>query len=286
MNFNLKIAYQGIKGAFSYLAALKRFGEDASYVGLPNFSAVFASVEKGESDFAVIPYENSLIGTIYENCDLMAQTSLNICGEHSLRIEHSLLVHPEVEKIEKIRKISSHIKALKQCKNFFTKHPWITQIIHEDTAGAARDVARLKQPECGAIAHASCASIYGLRVLESNIEDHKNNYTRFLYLSKKDTSQDFSGNKAMVLFVLKHAPKTLHTLLAVIAERNVNIRKIEARPHRGSAQPFEYLFYLDLEWDQKENSEESINEIFWEMKKITEQFHCLGIYQAEQLWHR
>ena len=276
----MKIAYQGVRGAFSWLAGMQQFGTQASYTGFNNFPALFEAVEKGAADFAVIPFENSLIGTIYENCDLLAAADLIICAELYLRIEHSLLILPEVMDLKQIEKAYSHIKALDQCKRFFTKHSWITPVVHEDTAGAARHVGELKQPQLAAIAHASCAELYGLKVLKSNIEDDKQNYTRFIFVKKNKPLEEKSQfNKASVLFVLKNRPGELSRVLELIARKNVNLSKIVSRPIVGK--PFEYIFYADLVWEREKDSRESILELLSQIGENSEQFRCLGIYEGK-----
>jgi prephenate dehydratase len=288
MNKNLNVVYQGVKGAFSYLAGREQFGASAHCVGLRTFAELFESVENGSAHVAVIPYENSLIGTIYENCDLLSRSHLKILAERYLRIEHSLLALPEVREIAQISNVLSHIKALDQCRRFFGDYPGISPIVYEDTAGAAMEIAARQQPEYGAIAHEACASLYGLQVLKRNIQDHVHNYTRFIFVGKEHARLDLAAseteNKTTVSFVLKNRPKELYQLLGLVAHKNVNMTKIESRPILGV--PFEYRFTLDLVWKPEENSLSDIAQLLTEMRKQTEQFHCFGLYQQGQLWEK
>ncbi|MBA2727324.1 MAG: hypothetical protein H0U49_04025 [Parachlamydiaceae bacterium] len=149
------IAYQGIKGAFSYITALRAFGEDNSFIGLSTFKEVFERLDSGKSDYVMIPIENSLIGSIYENYDLMNSHEMQIIAEHYTKIEHCLLTIPSPQKGETLRnitKVLSHPKALEQCTSFFKDHPWIEAVAYMDTAAAAAEVATKGDPTCGAIA--------------------------------------------------------------------------------------------------------------------------------------
>ena len=271
----MKIAYQGVQGAFSWQAGIQQFGAQASYIGLRSFKELFKAVENGTADFAVVPYENSLIGTIYENCNLLAAADLEIVAESYLRIEHSLLVLPEVTDLKQIEKVYSHPKALEQCRHFFASHPWIVPVVHEDTAGAAQEIATQQK---GAIAHAGCAALYGLNVLLANIEDDKKNYTRFIFVRKKGIEQE-EWDKATVFFELKNRPGDLHRVLGLIAEKQVNVTQIVSRPIVGK--PFEYTFYIDLQWNQTLTNHAAFLELLARLRENTEQFRCLGIYEGK-----
>lgn len=247
------IAYQGVKGAFSYMTAVNEFGENNIFLGLPTFHDVFESVENGQADMAVIPIENSLIGSIYENYDLLNHYEMQIVGEHFTKIEHCLLGISKVSK--NIKKVISHPKALAQCSHFFQSHPWIEAVVHMDTAAAAAEVALHRDPTIAAIASAFAGKLYRLEILEKGIEDDSNNYTRFVAVTKT-ANNDIKVDKCSLLLKLKNTPGSLMEVLKLFAEREINLTKIESRPLRGTF--FEYLFYLDIEFDEKERVEDAL----------------------------
>jgi prephenate dehydratase len=258
-----KIVYQGIAGSFSHLTALRLFGSNCQIEGLPTFRAVYEAVENCDADQALMPIENTLAGTIYETIDLLKEGSLQIVGETQARIQHSLLGKRK-SSIQEIRKVFSHPKALAQCERFFFEHPWMEATAHYDTAGAAADVAEGNHPSQAAIAHATAAEIYGLEILAQGIEDHRENYTRFFLLSREGSE----GNRCSLCFTIDHRPGSLADILALFAQRQINLTYIVSRPWIGK--PFEYLFYVDLEGPHPA--------VFDELKKKTKSLKILGCY--------
>ncbi|MGB7978354.1 MAG: prephenate dehydratase domain-containing protein [Chlamydiales bacterium] len=234
----MKIAYQGIEGSFSHRTLAQMPGVK---IGMATFSAVYKAVERGDVDLGLLPIENTLAGTIYETIDLLSQGDLNIVGELYTRIEHSLLALPGA----KIKKVLSHPKALAQCVKLFEEHPDWTPVSHYDTAGAAADVARLGDRSLGAIANRAAAAIYGLEIVKEGIQDHKDNYTRFFLISK----QESKGKKGSFCFTIDHQPGKLAEILHLFAKEGINLSYIVSRPIVG--RPFEYLFYVDLEFRGK-----------------------------------
>lgn len=234
------IVYQGLEGSFSYITAKRLFGSSVELVGLPSFREVYEKVLNGNADIALLPIENTLAGTVYETIDLICKGALHIIGVTKTQIQQSLLALPG-SSLQKIRKALSHTKALEQCDEFFVKHPWIEKIPYYDTAGAAAAVAKNKDDNVAAIAHRETGAIYGLNVLEQGIEDHAENFTRFLLLSKEKSR----GNRHSVCFAVEHRPGSLKDLLIEFTEQKANITYIVSRPMYGK--PFEYLFYIEFE---------------------------------------
>lgn len=279
-----RIAYQGVKGAFSYMTALKEFGKENHYIGLQTFKEVFEMLECGQSDYAVIPIENSLIGSIYENDDLLNAYEMQIIGEQFTKIEHCLLTVPNSQEQEEkslmlIRKVLSHPKALDQCSHFFQKHPWIEAIVYLDTAAAAAEIASHGDPTRAAIASASAGELYGLQILKKGIEDDPKNYTRFVTVTKNERCSD-QINKCSLLLQLKHVPGALAEMLKQFAAQAINLTKIESRPIRG--RPFEYLFYVDFEFigRKRKDIEDLLNMLYSSVQKIK----ILGFYKKGTLW--
>ena len=235
-----KVAYQGVKGAFSYLTAKRLFGASCQLKGYPTFKETFESVEKGESEVALLPIENSLAGTIYETIDLLSEGHLHIIGETTTAVDLSLLAPPGAT-LSTILRVFSHEKALMQCSHFFKNHPKIEAVSYYNTAGAAADVAKEKDITTAAIAHEDVAKIYGLETILKGIQDHKENYTRFLLLSQTPST----GQRKALLLKLPHRKGSLAEVLTLLATEGANLTYIVSRPIMG--RPFEYLFYVELE---------------------------------------
>lgn len=279
------IAYQGILGSFSYLTAIKEFGLNHHFLGVKSFRSLFESILSGQADYGVIPIENSLIGSIYENYDLLNCFEAKIVAEHFTKITHCLLSVPlkeinQEECLKKIKKVFSHPKAIEQCSSFFQEHPWIEAIVYQDTASAAEMVSKNGNPKCAAIASAEAGKIYGLDCLKIGIENDPKNYTRFIIITKRDF-QYSDVDKCSLLMKLKHAPGTLKHVLEFFAQSKINLTKIESRPNRGS--PFEYVFYLDFEF--KGHKVLQVQEILNTLEKEVQYLKVLGFYKAGFLWN-
>ncbi len=273
------IAYQGVKGAFSYITALKEFGDENNFIGLQTFKEVFEQVECGQADYAVIPIENSLIGSIYENYDLLNLYEMRIIGEYLTKIEHCLLTLSASCSLKTIKKVLSHPKALEQCSCFFQSHPWIEAVVHMNTAAAAAEIASNSDPAWAAIASASAGELYGLKIFKKGIEDDPGNYTRFVTITKKELPND-QIDKCSLLLQLKHVPGALAEMLKRFADQAINLTKIESRPLRGS--PFEYLFYIDFEFigKKRQDVEDLLNELCYKVLELK----ILGFYKRGNLW--
>lgn len=276
---NQQIAYLGIPGSYSHLAVLQHFGKDAQYIGAKNFREIFSFVEKGEADFGIIPVENSLAGSVYDNYDLLSQHDVSVVGEHFLKINLQLLgvesaMPPDV-RIEHLTKVVSHYKALEQCEGFFAKHAWIKKEPYTDTANAAKFVADQKDPLMAAIASSETAEIYGLKTIKANIHDNPHNYTRFLIIGKKQN--EIAGmNKCSIIFTVLHEPGSLVKALKILSDNAINLIKIESRPIHGK--PFEYLFYVDFGWSKEK--EKDVDSILEQFRNNTQTLKVLGFYEA------
>lgn len=241
------VAFQGERGAFSYLAATKFLGWKINDLPCSTFRDVFEAVKTGKTNFAVIPIENTLHGSVYENYDHLLEYGFPICGETNVRIAHNLIAMPGA-RFRDIRKAFSHPVALNQCRNFFQKYKQIEPISFYDTAGSVKMLAEQNTPGAAAIASESAAAIYRGKILKRNIEDHRQNFTRFFLLAKqtrylrRGTGTD--PWKTSVVFSTENTPGTLFRAMACFALRDLNLTKIESRPLRGK--PWEYLFYVDL----------------------------------------
>jgi prephenate dehydratase len=270
-----KIAYQGVPGAFSHQAALNEFGQQQLCLGIKTFKEIFSLLEAKEVDYALIPLENTLAGSIHENYDHLDQHSAFIIGESYLKIEHCLLGFEENTK--KIKKVLSHQKALEQCQQFFIEHPWIEPVVYFDTAGAAQEVALKNDPFIAAIASEHSGVLYGLKAIKKRIQDHRENYTRFgiVSLEKKEEEE---ANKFSLLVTLPHQPGSLAHLLAEFAKKGINLTKLESRPDRNH--PFEYIFYLDFEIP--DGGIHFAKQFINTLTPMVRRMKILGIYRAKR----
>jgi prephenate dehydratase len=242
------VACYGSEGSFSYLAALSHFGDTATIVCTARFEDVFSLVTEERADAGVIPIENSLAGSVYENYDLLSRYSLTITGEHFLPISHHLLALPtkgDGDRLSMIRRVYSHPKALEQCLSFFRDHPHLEQVAFADTAVAAKHIRDARDPTLAAIASESAAEIYGLHVVRRHLEDDSHNVTRFVVVSREFGELD-KADKCSILFTLQHRPGTLLEVLEILNRDRANLTKIESRPIHGKQ--FEYRFYVDFEF--------------------------------------
>lgn len=253
----LRVAYQGVRGAYSESAAEKAY-PNCEPVPCEQFDTAFEAVEKWLVDRAVLPIENSLGGSIHRNYDLLLRHRLHIVGEVKLAIRHCLLANHGVL-VEDLKRVLSHPQALAQCESTLTGLGLVREAV-DDTAGAAKHVAFHKLKDAGAVASKISASIYGLNILAEDIQDDSDNVTRFLMLAREPIIPGIDKPfKTSIVFSLEEGPGMLFKALAVFAMRNVNLTKIESRPLQKQTLPtlddgtngfpkyFPYLFYVDFE---------------------------------------
>lgn len=236
------VAFQGEPGAFSEEAALEFFGRSVTACPCSSFDEVFLSVAEERTRFGIVPVENSSEGSISRVYDLFLDHDVRVCGETALRIIHCLIAHPGAS-LGDIRRVYSHPQALGQCREFLA-HLNCELVPAYDTAGSVKMVSEERAGDVAAVAGARAAELYGMKIVATGIEDNRNNYTRFFILSKRDVPPS-GEDKTSIVFSVRHEPGALYAALRVLAERGVNLTKIESRPTRQ--QPWEYNFYLDFE---------------------------------------
>jgi prephenate dehydratase len=240
---SLRVAFQGERGAFSEQAARGLLGESIHVVPRPTFESLFRAIGERAADYARVPIENSLAGSVQRTHDLLLASRLVIVGETVLPIAHCLIGCAGAA-FSKIRTVESHPVALAQCERFFARHPKLRRIASDDTAGSVRAVVASGSDSRAAIASSYAAEFYGGRILRRHVEDHKENYTRFLLLSASRRAFAAEADKLSLVFRLANRPGALSAAVAAFAKRKINLVKIESRPVRG--RPWEYSFYLDL----------------------------------------
>lgn len=273
-----KIAFQGRCGAYSESAAYHLFGKDIEVIPVDTFEEIYERIANGSVDGGVVPIENSTAGSIYENYDLLFKWRLSIVAEVKLQISHALCVVPGT-KIEELKKVISHPQGLAQCSLFFEQHPKIEASAFYDTAGSAEAVALAKDKTLGAIASSYAAKVYGLDVLAEGIENLPGiNFTRFYALQKSPLPFENSENlKTTLLFTLANSGKSgaLYNALGCFAKRNLNLTRIESRPHPDK--PWEYIFHMSFEG----NPEDAIaSDALKELGEYADFIYLLGTFRG------
>ncbi len=243
-------AFQGERGAFSEEAARKLLGRRVRVLPCPRFEDVFRSLAEKKVRAAVIPIENTLVGSIHENYDHLLNNELPIVAETSVRIVHNLIAPPGVP-FRKIRRVFSHPVALNQCLRFFANNPSIERISFYDTAGSVKMIMEEGLEDAAGIASALAAENYGGSILKRSIEDDRMNFTRFFLLRRPEFARKNPVKaasravwKTSLVFTIRNTPGALFRSLSAFALRDLSLTKIESRPLRGK--PWEYLFYLDF----------------------------------------
>ena len=264
------VAFQGIKGANSYEAA-QRLLPGAVLTDRKTFEDVFDAVDKEEVTFGILPVENSTAGSVSAVYDLILKHRFYIVGALDMRIEHCLggLRQSSLEDIEIVW---SHPQALSQCEGYIARHN-LTPVPKANTAVAARDAAREKRLNVAAICTPRAAEEYGLRILDSGLQDNPYNTTRFIVISKQLYIAP-DANKISLCFSLPHVKGSLYNLLCRFNSLGLNLTKIESRPAKGK--DFEYLFYLDFTGSVHS---ENVIDLLSQLSEEMPEFSFLGNYR-------
>ena len=268
------VACQGVEGAYSQLACEKLF-EYPSIMYFSSFEGVFNAVQSGLCRYGVVPLENSSAGSVNAVYDLMNKYKCYITAGMKLFIDHTLLA-PEGVDLSSVREIFSHEQAIRQCSRFLAELKNVKITVCENTAASAKMVAKSGRTDVAAIGSRDCADLYGLRVIESNIQNTENNYTRCICISKE--LEIYPGaNKTSIMMVLPHKPGSLYNTIARFSALGLNLTKLESRPISGSN--FEFMFYFDI--DASVYSPE-LRTLISELENDVEQFSYLGSYVERQ----
>ena len=270
----MKIAYQGVAGAYSHIACQNVF-PNQEYISCDTFEIAMNLVQTNQADLAMIPVENSNAGLVADVHFLLPDTGLFINGEYFLRIRHQLLGLPN-SNLDDILSASSHPQALAQCSEFLKQHQ-IKAIARIDTAKSCEDIIKNADKTQAAIASSLAAEIYGLKILVPDIENASNNTTRFLIMSRNNMVPEFDGKKFITSFVfhVKSIPAALYKALGGFATNGINITKLESYLVGGkfiSAQ-----FYAEIE---AHPDEQSYKNAFEELNFFADYIKVLGTYSA------
>jgi len=248
----VKVAFQGVHGAYSEQAIRVFFGTEVETVPQESFRDIFEALRQNLVHYGMLPVENALAGTVAQSYELLMQYNYRVQGEVILPIHHYLLA-PRGTSLADIKIVKSHPQALAQCEAYLRRRGW-QSVISYDTAGAAQALAQEPEAHTATIASALSAELYGLEILERNIEDDPDNSTRFFVLASEDAPRR-DPSKTSLIFATRHLPGSLYRCLGAFAERGINLTKLESRTMRGS--PWQYLFYVDFEGHWSEPHVES-----------------------------
>ena len=270
------IAFQGMYGAYSDLACRRCFPDNPTWP-CPSFDDAFAAVREGQADLAMIPVDNTLAGRVADVHHLMPEGGLYIIGEHFQPIRHSLL-GVEGADIEDLHHIHSHVHAIPQCRRLLRERGLKTHI-HADTAGAAAEVARMNDSAHAAIASELAARIYGLEILQHDIQDADHNTTRFLILSREPAGlgpRDTGHMLTTLVFRVRNIPAALYKALGGFATNGVNMVKLESYvdAHFQAAQ-----FYCDIEGHPEH---EHVRLALEELDFFAREVRLLGTYKSHE----
>lgn len=268
-----KITFQGALGAYSHIACKELF-PNADYIPSDTFEQAMELVDNDKADFAVIPVENSNAGRVSDVHFLLPKTDLTIIGEHFLRVEHQLLALPGA-KLEDIEAAASHPQALAQCSNFLNKHK-IKALSRIDTAKSCERIIEMQDKTRAAIASKLAASIYGLNILASNIENAADNTTRFLIMSKNKAIPENDGSKFVtsLVFKVKNIPAALYKALGGFATNNINLTKLES--YVADSNFISAQFYVEIEAHPETRGFKLALE---ELEFYSDNIHFLGTYK-------
>ena len=237
------VAFQGEPGAFGHQALKKYFGSEEKVLHFNNFEDVFIALQNNEADYGVLPIENSSTGGINDVYDLLLKYDLFIVGEVYLQVEHHL-VGSEATTLASISEVYSHIQGFNQCKVFINQYPNWRLISLDNTAKSAKYVKEINDPTKAAIASKEAAEIYGLKIIESNINTNEENWTRFIIIGKK-VEIDKNSKRISMVYSTRHNVGSLYESLGVFVRQGINLAKVESRPIAN--QPWKYHFYVDIE---------------------------------------
>lgn len=271
-----RVAIQGGLGAYHDIAANNFFtGENVEIVPCATFKDIFLNIKKEPNLIGIMAIENTIAGSLLGNYDLLKNSKLPIAGEYKQRISHCLAALPG-QSIHEIKEVLSHPIALMQCVDFLETLPNAKIIEHEDTALAARDIAKNNMIGCAAICSVKAAEMYGMKILARGIETNKHNFTRFLIFGNKwiveDILKDEVINKSSIVFTVPHNEGSLSQVLSVLSFYHINMTKIQSLPIIG--REWEYQFYVDVKFDDYNRYQQSLNAI----RPLVSELRILGDY--------
>lgn len=265
----INVSYLGPEATFSHLAGVKYFGHSATYSPMESIDEVFSEVEKGRTDYGIVPVENSIEGAVFSTLDSFMKYKIKICGEMRMDITHNLVCRSG--DINDIQTVASHAQPLAQCREWLRKHLPSCPTLPVFSTGAAAQMAA-NNPNIGAIATSLAIKTYDLQVVVSGIEDYRGNTTRFLVIGKESPSAS-GADRTSLLLGLMDRPGALNEILTILSDAGINLAKIESRPIKGKH--WKYLFFIDL---MGHIEDKSIKDCCETLKDVCSYFEWLGSY--------
>jgi len=269
---NKIIAIQGAEGSNHHKVALNFYGSNIQLIECMSFDALVQKLLEGSAKFGVMALENTIAGSIIPNYALIDSNNLHIIDEEYLNIHHHLMAL-KGQQIKDIKEVWSHPMALLQCKAFFKKHPHIKMVEDVDTAEVAKRIAKENLTGIAAIAPKIAAEIFGLDVIEDDIQTIKDNATRFVIVQTNKPETDTSVNKASLKFQLNHKRGSLAAILNVLSDCKMNLTKIQSLPVIET--PWKYSFFVDVTFDDFKEYQKAIAIL----EIMAEEFKILGTYK-------
>lgn len=277
----IRISYQGTDGAYSQMAAIRHFGERyerVETVGFESFEQAASAVLEEKTDYAILPIENTTAGSINDTYDILGNKNLHIVGEEVLKVVHCLLATEPIE-IDKIRRIISHPQAIAQCTNFLSRLSKCKVESYVDTAISAKKVLEEADISQAAIAGAHAADYYGLHIIAHDIANQRENYTRFVVVSKKPVKVDAQiPAKTSLMMVTSNEEGSLIECLNILHKYQINMTKLESRPRMN--EPWRYSFYIDINGN---TADPEISKALKELENNAQELKILGCYAENQI---
>ncbi|HCU0895788.1 TPA: bifunctional chorismate mutase/prephenate dehydratase [Serratia marcescens] len=274
-----RIAFLGPKGSYSHLAARQyaaRHFDRLIECGCQKFQDIFAQVETGQADYAILPIENTSSGSINEVYDLLQHTSLSIVGELTNPIDHCVLVAGDSD-LSQIETVFSHPQPFQQCSQFLNRFPHWKIEYTESTAAAMEKVAKLNSPKVAALGSEAGGALYGLQVLEHNLANQQQNITRFIVLARKaiDVSEQVPAKTTLIMATGQQSGALVEALL-VLRDNGIIMTKLESRPINGN--PWEEMFYIDVQANLRADA---MQKALRDLAPITRSLKVLGCYPSD-----
>lgn len=276
-----KIAIQGYEGSYHDIATRLFFkDEDTELICCETFSEVFASMKADSNVIALVAIENTIAGSLLHNYELLRDSGTVIVGEQKLRIAHCICCLPD-EDWSDLHEVHSHPVALAQCEAFLQRHPKLKVVQAEDTALSAKEIMAKQLKGHAAICSVHAAKLYGMRILQENIETNKHNFTRFLVVADRWKADELKAegigcqtDKANIVFSLPHEEGSLSQILSIFTFYRINLTKIQSLPIIG--REWEYMFYVDVTYNDYTRFRQSIDAV----RPLTKELVILGEYKA------
>ena len=270
-----RIAYQGEPGSNSHAVCVREYS-DLESVPCASFEDVFATVEGGDAELAMIPIDNSIAGRVADIHHFLPTSGLHIVAEHFLRIQFSLMARSGAT-LETIRTVHSHVHALGQCRSVI-RELGLTPVVSGDTAGAAREIAEADDPTQAAIAPPFAAELYDLEILRSDVEDEDHNTTRFVVLSPEPKPAPNDGTPVVTTFVfnVRNLPAALYKALGGFATNGINMTKLESYMLGGHFTATQFLAEVD-----GHPEDPPVRRALEELEFFTTEVKVLGVYPAD-----